>query len=183
VEGRGTGLGLSTVYGVVKQNNGYIMTYSELGYGTTFRIYFPRVRETPELQDKKPHLGEFAKGSETILIVEDEEALRELARELLEANGYKVIEAERGENALRLVEGSQTPIDLLLTDVVMPGKRLLELRPGLRVLYMSGYTDDVINNRQVLPEKTLLLPKPFTRAVLLRKVREALNTIITLRSL
>ena len=190
VEGRGTGLGLSTVYGVVKQNNGYIMTYSELGHGTTFRIYFPRVRETPELQDKKPHLGEVAKGSETILIVEDEEALRELARELLEANGYRVIEAERGETALRLVEGSQTPIDLLLTDVVMPGmggkqlaKRLLELRPGLRVLYMSGYTDDVINNREVWPENTLLLPKPFTKAVLLRKIREALNTKIPLRSL
>jgi len=89
-----------------------------------------------------------------------------------------------------LVEGSQTPIDLLLTDVVMPGmggkqlaKRLLELRPGLRVLYMSGYADDVINNREVLPESTLLLPKPFTRAVLLRKVREALNTKIPLRSL
>jgi CheY-like chemotaxis protein len=190
VEGRGTGLGLSTVYGVVKQNNGYIMTYTEVGHGTTFRIYFPRVRETPELRDKKSHQGEFAKGSETILIVEDEEALRELARELLEANGYKVIEAERGEKAIQLVERSQTPIDLLLTDVVMPGmggkqlaKRLLELRPGLRVLYMSGYTDGVINNRGVLPENTLLLPKPFTRAVLLRKVREALNTKISLRSL
>jgi PAS domain S-box-containing protein len=190
VEGRGTGLGLSTVYGVVKQNNGYIMTYSEVGHGTTFRIYFPRVRESPELRDKRPHQAEFAKGSETILIVENEEALRELARELLEANGYKVIEAERGENALRLVEGSQTPIDLLLTDVVMPGmggkqlaKRLLERRPGLRVLYMSGYTDDVINNRGVLPDNTLLLPKPFTRAVLLRKVREALSTKISLRSL
>jgi CheY-like chemotaxis protein len=190
MEGRGTGLGLSTVYGIVKQNNGYIMTYSEVGHGTTFRIYFPRVRETPELRDKKSHQEGFAKGSETILIVEDEEALRELARELLEANGYKVIEAELGENALRLVEGSQTPIDLLLTDVVMPGmggkqlaKQLLELRPGLHVLYMSGYTDDVINNRGVLPENTLLLPKPFTRAVLLRKVREALDTKISLGSL
>jgi PAS domain S-box-containing protein len=190
MEGQGTGLGLSTVYGIVKQNNGYIMTYSEVGHGTTFRIYFPRVRETPELRDKKSQQEGFAKGSETILIVEDEEALRELARELLEANGYKVIEAERGENALRLVEGSQTPIDLLLTDVVMPGmggkqlaKRLLELRPSLHVLYMSGYTDDVINNRGVLPENTLLLPKPFTRAVLLRKVREALDTEISLSSL
>jgi two-component system, cell cycle sensor histidine kinase and response regulator CckA len=189
-DGRGTGLGLSTVYGIVKQNNGYIMPYSEVGHGTTFRIYFPRVRETPELRDYKWPQGATAKGSETILIVEDEEALRELARELLEANGYKVIEAERGENAIRLVEGSQTPIDLLLTDVVMPGmggrqlaKRLLELRPGLHVLYMSGYTDDVINNRGVLKENTLLLPKPFTRAVLLRKVREALNARISLSSL
>ena len=134
------------------------------------------------MRDKKSSQEEFAKGCETILVVEDEEALRELAREFLEANGYKVIEAERGEKAIQLVEHSQTSIDLLLTDVVMPGiggkqlaKRLLELRPGLHVLYMSGYTDDVINNR-VLPENTLLLPKPFTRAILLRKVREALDT-------
>ncbi len=134
------------------------------------------------MRDKKSNQQEFAKGYETILVVEDEEALRELAREFLEANGYKVIEAERGEKAIQLVEHSQTSIDLLLTDVVMPGiggkqlaKRLLELRPGLHVLYMSGYTDDVINNR-VLPENTLLLPKPFTRAILLRKVREALDT-------
>jgi PAS domain S-box-containing protein len=189
-DGRGTGLGLSTVYGIVKQNNGYIMAYSEVEHGTTFRIYFPRVREAAELRKQKSIQPESAKGSETILIVEDEEALRELARELLEANGYKVIEAERGETAIRLIENSHNPIDLLLTDVVMPGmggkqlaKRLLELRPGLRILYMSGYTDDVINNRGVLPEHTLLLPKPFTRAVLLRKVREALDTKISLTSL
>jgi two-component system cell cycle sensor histidine kinase/response regulator CckA len=187
-DGRGTGLGLSTVYGIVKQNNGYIMPYSEVGQGTTFRIYFPRVRETPDLR-QKPNSGRFAKGTETILVVEDEAALRELARELLEANGYKVIEAERGEKAIQLVEHSQTPIDLLLTDVVMPGiggkqlaKRLLELRPGLHVLYMSGYTDDVIYNRGVLPENTLFLPKPFTRAVLLRRVRDALNTKTSLSS-
>jgi two-component system cell cycle sensor histidine kinase/response regulator CckA len=188
-DGRGTGLGLSTVYGIVKQNNGYIMPYSEMGHGTTFRIYFPRVRETPEVRNQKPTQAEFAKGTETILIVEDEASLRELARELLEANGYKVIEAERGEKAMHLVEHSQTPIDLLLTDVVMPGiggrqlaKRLLELRPGLHVLYMSGYTDDVISNRGVLPENTLLLPKPFTRAILLRRVREALNAKTSLSS-
>jgi len=188
-DGRGTGLGLSTVYGIVKQNNGYIMPYSEMGHGTTFRIYFPRVRETPEAPNQKSNQAEFAKGTETILIVEDEAPLRELARELLEANGYKVIEAERGEKAIHLVEHSQTPIDLLLTDVVMPGiggrqlaRRLLELRPGLHVLYMSGYTDDVISNRGVLPENTLLLPKPFTRAILLRRVREALNSKTSLRS-
>jgi CheY-like chemotaxis protein len=147
------------------------------------------VRETPEVLNQKPNQAEFAKGTETILIVEDEAPLRELARELLEANGYKVIEAERGEKAIHLVEHSQTPIDLLLTDVVMPGiggrqlaKRLLELRPGLHVLYMSGYTDDVISNRGVLPENTLLLPKPFTRAILLRRVREALNAKTSLSS-
>jgi two-component system, cell cycle sensor histidine kinase and response regulator CckA len=187
-EGRGTGLGLSTVYGIVKQNNGYVMAYSEEGHGTTFRIYFPSVRGTPELRVQKSDPGEFAKGSETILLVEDEASLRELAREILEANGYKVIEAERGESAIRLVEQSYTPIHLLLTDVVMPGMggkqlatRLLELRPGLRVLYMSGYTDDVINNRGVLREDTLLLPKPFTRAALLRRVREALDSNTSLR--
>jgi two-component system, cell cycle sensor histidine kinase and response regulator CckA len=187
-EGRGTGLGLSTVYGIVKQNNGYVMAYSEEGHGTTFRIYFPSVRGTPELRVQKSDPGEFAKGSETILLVEDEASLRELAREILEANGYKVIEAERGESAIRLVEQSYTPIHLLLTDVVMPGMggkqlatRLLELRPGLHVLYMSGYTDDVINNRGVLREDTLLLPKPFTRAALLRRVREALDSNTSLR--
>ena len=182
-EGRGTGLGLSPVYGIVKQNDGYIMAYSEVGHGTTFRIYFPCVRETPESQDQKSNQEECPTGSETILIVEDEAALRELARELLEADGYKVIEAERGEQAIQLVEHSQTPIDLLLTDVVMPGiggkqlaRRLVELRPGLHVLYMSGYTDDVINNRGVTRENTLLLPKPFTRAILLRRIREALES-------
>jgi CheY-like chemotaxis protein len=155
-EGRGTGLGLSTVYGIVKQNNGYVMAYSEVGQGTTFRIYFPCVRATSEVRGETTDQPEFAKGCETILLVEDEPALRELARELLEANGYKVIEAERGEQAIQLVEHSQAPINLLLTDVVMPGiggkqlaTRLLELRPGLQVLYMSGYTDDVINNRGV----------------------------------
>jgi PAS domain S-box-containing protein len=187
-EGRGTGLGLSTVYGIVKQNNGYVMAYSELGHGTTFRIYFPSVRATPEPRVQKSNPGEFAKGWETILLVEDEPSLRELAREILEANGYKVIEAERGEHAIWLVEHSHTPINLLLTDVVMPGiggkqlaTRLLELRPALHVLYMSGYTDDVINNRGVLREDTLLLPKPFTRATLLRRVREALDMKTSLR--
>ncbi len=188
-EGRGTGLGLSTVYGVVKQNNGYVMAYSEVGHGTTFRIYFPSVRATSEVRSQKKDQEEFAKGCETILLVEDEPALRELARELLVANGYKVIEAERGEQAIQLVEHSQAPINLLLTDVVMPGiggkqlaTRLLELRPGLQVLYMSGYTDDVINNRGVLRENTLLLPKPFTRANLLRRVREALDMKKSLNS-
>jgi two-component system cell cycle sensor histidine kinase/response regulator CckA len=188
-EGHGTGLGLSTVYGVVKQNNGYVMAYSEVGHGTTFRIYFPSVRATSEVRSQKKDQEEFAKGCETILLVEDEPALRELARELLVANGYKVIEAERGEQAIQLVEHSQAPINLLLTDVVMPGiggkqlaTRLLELRPGLQVLYMSGYTDDVINNRGVLRENTFLLPKPFTRANLLRRVREALDMKKSLNS-
>jgi len=188
-EGRGTGLGLATVYGIVKQNNGYIMAYSELGHGTTFKLYFPSVRTASELRAQKSNQVEFVKGCETILLVEDEPALRELARELLEANGYRVIEAERGDQAIGLVESSQAPIDLLLTDVVMPGiggqqlaTRLLELRPGLHVLYMSGYTDDVINNRGVLSDQTLLLAKPFTRAVLLRKVREALNMKSSLKA-
>jgi CheY-like chemotaxis protein len=188
-EGRGTGLGLSTVYGIVKQNDGYIMTYSEPGHGTTFRVYFPSVRQSPELFGQKSDRSEVARGSETILLVEDEKSLRELARELLEANGYHVIEAEHGEKAIQLVENSQAPIDLLLTDVVMPGmtgkqlaKRLLELRPDLHVLYMSGYTDDVINTRGVLMGDTLLVAKPFTRALLLRRVREALTTKPSLTS-
>ena len=188
-EGRGTGLGLATVYGIVKQNNGYIMAYSEPGHGTTFKLYFPSVPAASELRGQESDQGEFARGCETILLVEDEPALRELARELLEANGYKVIEAERGEQAIHLVEHSQAPIDLLLTDVIMPGMggkqlatRLLDLRPGLHILYMSGYADDVISNRGVVRENTLLLSKPFTRAILLRKVREALAKKTTLKS-
>jgi CheY-like chemotaxis protein len=148
------------------------------------------VQESADLRSRKSGWDQLARGDETILVVEDEVALRELTRELLEANGYRVIESERGEQAIEFVQHSQMRIDLLLTDIVMPGiggkqlaKRLLELRPGLRVLYMSGYAHGVINNRGILSENALLLPKPFTRAILLRRVREALDTNTSLSSL
>jgi nitrogen-specific signal transduction histidine kinase len=178
--GKGTGLGLSMVYGIVKQNNGYIMAYSEPGHGTTFKIYFPRSEESLPVQQKEK---EIAGGTEAILVVEDEAALRELTCALLEDSGYTVIEAAGVEDAIQIAKDPKRRIDLLLTDVVMPrldGKELANqmaaLRPGLKVLYMSGYTDDVIVHRGVLAQGTLLVQKPFTKSTLLQKVREALSS-------
>jgi CheY-like chemotaxis protein len=178
--GKGTGLGLSMVYGIVKQSNGYIMAYSEPGQGTTFKIYLPRTEESLPVQQKEK---EIAGGTETVLVVEDEEALRELTCALLEDSGYTVIEASDVEDAMQTAKDLQRRIDLLLTDVVMPrldGKELANqmavLRPGLKVLYMSGYTDDVIVHRGVLTRGTLLVQKPFTKSTLLQKVREALGS-------
>jgi PAS domain S-box-containing protein len=178
--GKGTGLGLSMVYGIVKQSNGYIMAYSEAGHGTTFKIYFPRTEESLPAQKKEK---EIAGGTETILVVEDEPALRELTCALLEDSGYSVIESSGVEDAIQTAKDPQRRIDLLLTDVVMPrldGRELANqmavLRPGLKVLYMSGYTDEVIVHRGVLAQGMLLVQKPFTKSTLLQKVREALDT-------
>jgi len=181
-KGKGTGLGLSTVYGIVKQNGGYIMPYSEPGRGTTFKIYLPRVDQLGEPVTCRPAEGEPPGGTETILIAEDEESLRALARELLQAAGYRALDAGSGEEAIQLAQSAPAHIDLLLTDVVMPGMngrelagRLASMCPGLRVLYMSGYTDDIIASHGLLHPSNILLPKPFSRAILLRKVREALD--------
>jgi signal transduction histidine kinase/ActR/RegA family two-component response regulator len=178
--GKGTGLGLSMVYGIVKQSNGYIMPYSEPGQGTTFKIYLPRTEEPLPIQQKEK---EIAGGTETILVVEDEAALRELTCALLEDSGYTVIESSSAEDALQTGKDLQRRIDLLLTDVVMPrldgrelASRMIALRPDLKVLYMSGYTDEVIVHRGVLAQGTLLVQKPFTKSALLKKVREALDT-------
>jgi CheY-like chemotaxis protein len=178
--GKGTGLGLSMVYGIVKQNNGYIMAYSEPGHGTTFKIYFPRSEESLPVQQREK---EIAGGTEAILVVEDEPALRELTCALLEDSGYTVIESTGVEDAIQTAKDLRRRIDLLLTDVVMPrldGRELANqmgaLRPGLKVLYMSGYTDDVIVHRGVLAQGMLLVQKPFTKSTLLQKVREALET-------
>jgi len=178
--GKGTGLGLSMVYGIVKQNNGYIMAYSEPGRGTTFKIYLPRTSEdlaaTLRLQKESPG------GSETILVVEDEVALRELTCVLLQDAGYTVLEASEVEDAISTAKDSHRKIDLLLTDVVMPrldgrelANQLLALRPDMKILFMSGYTDDVIVHREALRKDAKLVQKPFTKATLLRKVREALE--------
>jgi CheY-like chemotaxis protein len=181
--GKGTGLGLSMVYGIVRQSGGNIWVYSEEGTGTTFKIYFPRV--TAEAQEYKRTNGfaEVPKGCETILLVEDAALVRTLARQVLETAGYRVLEAESGEAALRICESiNGTRIDLLLTDVVMPGmsgndmsKILLAKQPDMPVLYMSGYTDDAIVQHGVLEPGINFLQKPFSPGALAVKVREVLD--------
>jgi two-component system cell cycle sensor histidine kinase/response regulator CckA len=180
-KGKGTGLGLSTVYGIVKQSGGYVFAQSEVGAGTIFYVYLPRVEESAEeLSPAKAQQNE-AGGCETVLLVEDEESVRELVRLTLASRGYKVIEAENGECGLRLAEDCQERIDILITDVVMPGiggrelaKRLLSLRPGISVLYLSGYTEDAVATQGALGPGTAFLQKPFTLQNLAKKVRDVL---------
>ncbi|HKZ78552.1 MAG TPA: response regulator [Pyrinomonadaceae bacterium] len=178
--GKGTGLGLSMIYGIVKQSGGNIWVYSEIGKGTTFKIYLPRFDDRRKKKAITSEALETCEGTETILIVEDEEMVRKLARDILEDRGYRVLVAATGEQALRICDGNGNDIHLLLTDVIMPtmnGKVLAERtsRPGLRVLYMSGYTDDVIVRHGVLEPGTNFLEKPFTPDALARKVKEVLN--------
>jgi two-component system cell cycle sensor histidine kinase/response regulator CckA len=180
-EGKGTGLGLSMVYGTVKQAGGYVWVYSDVGRGTTFQVYLPRIdgpAEVPAVQ-APPVLS---KGWETILLVEDEDSLRAIAREILEEQGYRVLEADGPEKAMEIVRLHPEPIHLVLTDVVMPGMngrtltaKLVAVRPELKVLYMSGYTDDVIAHSGVLESGTLLIEKPFRAVALLERVRSALG--------
>jgi two-component system, cell cycle sensor histidine kinase and response regulator CckA len=180
-KGKGTGLGLSTVYGIVKQSGGYVFAQSEVGAGTIFYVYLPRVEESAEeLSPAKAQQNE-AGGCETVLLVEDEESVRELVRLTLASRGYKVIEAENGECGLRLAEDCKERIDILITDVVMPGmggrelaKRLLSIRPGISVLYLSGYTEDAVATQGALGPGTAFLQKPFTLQNLAKKVRDVL---------
>lgn len=178
---KGTGLGLSTVYGIVKQNNGFIWVYSEPGQGTTFKVYLPKVKGDAAPEEKQPPATELG-GSETVLIVEDDESLRKLARTVLKQKGYKVLEAENGEDALRVSEAYGVSIDLMMTDVVMPkmggkevAERLQPLYPQMKVIYMSGYTDNAISHHGVLAPGLNFLEKPFTPEGLARKVREVLD--------
>ena len=179
----GTGLGLSTVYGIVKQHNGHIWIYSEPGKGTTIKVYFPTTEEDPYLGGEEDFVElEKLIGSETILLVEDNAAVRELAWKILERQGYQVIYAANGKEALELLKKQNDPIDLLLTDVVMPdmnGKELFEeMNNGnkrLKVLYMSGYTNEIIVHHGVLEDRVMFIQKPFTIHKLARKVREALE--------
>jgi signal transduction histidine kinase len=181
-QGKGTGLGLATVYGIVKQSGGYVQVNSEPNQGTTFRIYLPRLTDMAISVDRSARPVMTAAGRETILLVEDEEGVRELARDILRANGYTVLEARNGNEALLISERHQGPLDLLLTDVVMPrmsgcelAERLGPLRSDLSVLYMSGYTDDAVIRHGAFGSGTAFLQKPFTPAALAQRVRETLD--------
>jgi PAS domain S-box-containing protein len=183
--GEGTGLGLATVYGVVKQSGGYIWVYSEPGRGTTFKVYLPRVEAQPEALDASTAPAPVPRGRETVLLVEDTESLREMICEALEEKGYSLLPASHGEEALALAREHKGPIPLLLTDLVMPklggvdlARQLASLRPEIRVLYMSGYTDGAIARQGVLREGSALLEKPFTTDRLARAVREVLDAPI-----
>jgi two-component system, cell cycle sensor histidine kinase and response regulator CckA len=178
-QGKGTGLGLATVYGVVKQSGGYIWVYSEPGVGATFKVYLPRVLEESHA-GHADDIGDGHQGSETVLVVEDEQSLRTFTSTLLQNSGYTVLEAEGGEEALSLGRQYKKPIHLLLTDMIMPGmngpavaERLASLHPETRVLFMSGYTGFV--SRGLIDPHAVLVSKPFTREELLRKLREALG--------
>jgi PAS domain S-box-containing protein len=180
--GKGTGLGLATVYGVVKQSNGYIWVDSVPGKGASFQIYLPRHVGQPAADEQIIDSSEKLRGTETILLVEDAEPLRKLAQAFLEAGGFRVLSAESGESALEVMASFGGTFDLLLTDVVMPGingrvlaEQMLPRQPGMRVLYMSGYTDSFIAGHGVLDPGTHLLHKPFTEEILIRKVREVLD--------
>jgi two-component system, cell cycle sensor histidine kinase and response regulator CckA len=185
---KGTGLGLAVVYGVVKQSNGHIWVYSEPGKGATFKIYLPRVEEAVENTSQCLDSPESLQGSETILLVEDEESLRSLTRSLLEQSGYTVLEASEGAQALEIAHQHQGTIHLLLTDVVMPGangkvlaEKMALLHPDTMVLFMSGYTDYAVSTHGVVEAGTFLLQKPFTRDALTRKVREVLDMKVSVK--
>jgi two-component system, cell cycle sensor histidine kinase and response regulator CckA len=181
-EGKGTGLGLAVVHGIVTQSGGYLDVQSAPGVGTTFNVYLPVVQGPVE----KPVEGVSAhgalQGGETILLAEDEEAVRQITARLLEAFGYRVLKAASGEEALRLAEDSTDKIDLLMADVVMPGMSGRELAdalqardPGLKVLFQSGYIDDAVVRHGIVQAEVAFLQKPFTQEALARKVREVFD--------
>jgi PAS domain S-box-containing protein len=180
--GKGTGLGLATAYGIVKQSGGYIWVYSEPGHGTTVKVYLPRVAGTAAAQAPTPEPQDVRGGGETVLLVEDAAPVRSLARRSLEARGYRVLDAADGSAALAVASAHGSAIDLLVTDVVMPGmsgrelaERLAPGRPGMKVLYTSGYTDDAMVRQGVLTAGVAFLQKPFVPETLARKVREVLD--------
>src|SRR5712692_2175578 len=182
--GNGTGLGLATVDGIVKQSGGNVWVYSELGKGTTLKIYLPRVEKTSELPEPGAAPAELFPGSETVLLVEDDEMVRALAQAILERYGYQVLATRNVHDALRFAQEGTGPIHLLLTDTIMPvmngpelAKRFRSIRPETKVLFMSGYTDKVISYTAALEPGTAFLQKPFTPQTLTQKVHEVLNAI------
>ena len=180
--GKGTGLGLATVYGIVKQTGGYIWVYSEVGHGTVFRVYLPRVGTAPPKAEREPLPLEELHGSETILVAEDSESLREMAEEYLESIGYTVLSAVSGEKALQRAKDFQGPIHLLLTDVVMPemsgpelANHMSSLRPGVKIIFTSGYTDDAMARQGILDQNVAFIQKPYRPKALAKKIRQVLN--------
>lgn len=181
--GHGTGLGLATVFGIVKQSEGHISVYSEVGVGTAFEILFPAVADAARSEPSRSGLAPVRFGHETVLLVEDEEPVRKIARLALESHGYHVIEAHLGAEALNAVAEHPTPIQLLVTDVVMPemsgrelAERLRKRHPGLKVLFVSGYTDDAVIRHGILDARDPFLQKPFSPLTLARKVRDVLDS-------
>ncbi len=181
-QGKGTGLGLSTVYSIVKQHEGYIWVYSEPGYGTTFKIYLPRATEHQPVSARQSQLSGAPRGSETVLVVEDDFEIRTLISEFLRKYGYTVLEAAHADEALQLSAQHATSIHLLVTDVILPqvngqtlAMRLRTVHPETRVLYISGYTAPMIMHRGLLAVGAAFLQKPFTPDTLARKVREVLD--------
>ena len=180
--GKGTGLGLSTAYGIIKQSDGFIWVKSEIGQGTTFEIYLPRIDLEISAEMENNKLENTPKGAETILIVEDEDIVRALTRQILEESGYRVIEARNGVEALSEVEKTDIKIDLLMTDVMMPqmggselAEKLAKIQPDLRILFTSGYTDDAVTRHNVIEADNNFIQKPFTFDTLINKVREILD--------
>ncbi len=182
--GKGTGLGLSTVYGIVKQSGGDIFVYSEPGIGTTLKIYMPRVEGVSPKKNitEKHHTA--SHGNETILLIEDDVAVRGIVSDILEDSGYTLLEASCGSEALEICREHKDKIDLLLSDVVMPGMNGRELAdqieamiPGIAVLFMSGYTDNAIQHHGILEQDTAFIEKPFTKFSLVRKIRDVLGQI------
>jgi two-component system cell cycle sensor histidine kinase/response regulator CckA len=182
--GKGTGLGLSTVYGNVKQNGGHLWVYSEVGHGTTIKIYLPRLDEDEgTIVPSASPLSDLKGGTETVLVVEDEDSVRGVACALLRQYGYQVLEARNAGEAILISEQRQEDIDLMLTDVIMPNMngrlladRLMPLRPKMKVVFMSGYTDNAITHNGILEPGTAFLQKPFVPKSLLGKIREVLDT-------
>jgi two-component system, cell cycle sensor histidine kinase and response regulator CckA len=181
-QGKGTGLGLATVYGIVKQSGGYIWVYSEAGKGTAFKVYLPRASRGGEVQQRSQTAEAVTAATETVLVVEDEDAVRLLTRRILEKAGYRVFDAQNAQQAEALFEQHRERVHVLVTDVVMPGgsgpllfKRLAQLCPRLKVLYVSGYTDDTIVHHGQLDPDVELLQKPFTADALNRRIRKVLD--------
>jgi hypothetical protein len=186
--GKGTGLGLSTIHGIITQSGGHVWFYSEMEHGTTFEVYLPRIDEREEQGKIGGSTDKMLHGTETILLVEDDEAVRRLACSILKANGYTVLEAQHCEDALAIAMAHQESIDLLVTDVVMPrmsggelAEQLIELCPEIKVLYISGYTDDAIVRTGVLKSGFAFLQKPFVPDTFARKVREVLGAVAATR--
>jgi CheY-like chemotaxis protein len=182
-EGKGTGLGLATVYGIVKQNGGFVWVYSEPEFGTTFKIYLPRIEPEIHRVLRPPAVEHVAGGCETLLLVEDEAAVRRSTLEFLTSSGYIVLEAENGQHALKIATEFKGPIHLMITDVVMPqlggaglASRLAALRPEMQVLYVSGYAENTILRQGAIDINARFLQKPFSLKALACKIREIIDS-------